>query len=53
MKTNTEQRNRNLLICRQYYRDGLEMPAIAAKHNITKQRVHAILKRYAPNKVAA
>ena len=51
MKPN-EQRKRNMRICRMYYRDGLDMPAIAAKHGLTKQRVHAIIKRYAP-KVAA
>ena len=42
-----------MLICRMYYRDGLDMPAIAAKHGLTKQRVHAILKRYAPQQKAS
>lgn len=46
-----EQKKRNLRICRMYYRDGIDMPAIARKYGLTKQRIHAILKRHAPNGV--
>jgi DNA-binding transcriptional regulator LsrR (DeoR family) len=41
-----EQRNRNRRICRMYYRDGLTMPQIAERLGLSKQRIHAIIKRY-------
>lgn len=45
-----QQTKRNLLICRLYYRDGMEMPRIAEKFGLTKQRVFAILKRWGGEK---